>query len=65
MSRRRYVLAKAPGAAELVAIGPVSNDDTLNTISGLCEDRGWETTGVAREMSWREFRGEPPAGGAR
>lgn len=55
-SRRRYVLAKVPGTPELVAIGPVVKEDTLNDISDRCDDLGWETCGTARELSYRELR---------
>ena len=56
MSRRRYVLAKVPGTPDLVAIGPVLKEGTLNDISDRCEELGWETHGIARELSYRELR---------
>jgi hypothetical protein len=45
-----------------VAIGPVSKDETIMAIRDEAEERGWTLCGQAVEMSYREFRGEPPAG---
>lgn len=51
----RYLVLADDGNGP-VAIGPVSNNDTIETIRDAAEDRGWTLLGQAREMSFREFR---------
>ncbi len=57
----RYLVLADDGHGA-VAIGPVSKEETVETIRGQAEERGWTLLGTAREMSYREFRGGRPSG---